>query len=256
MSPITRRRVLAALGAGATAGCLADDGTTSDPTATPEQTDLPDGCPTTQNLDVEWPEDLDADTAALFVETYEAAYYRENVVEYEPESMVDSYDLAGRIVDSPTAVGDGYVVEYSGSGGVYRPRLRLTATTTDSPDGTDIVSASDIDDDTVSGLIADAAETGDATEHVEDPGETVDEYLELLASLSADFEELSEPGDSDTLSVDADGTMVGLTAQATNFHGDYWWGAKYYVDDHVVRRTADEETDPQNGELVECRTWE
>lgn len=251
----TRRRLLVALGGVATAGCTTSRNSGTDsPETTTDDPNLPEECPTTQNLDIEWPENLDADSVESFVESYEAAYYRENVVEYEPESMVDSYELGGRVADGPTEVGDGYTVEYAGGGGIYRPTLRFVGTVTEHPENADIVSVSDIDDERLADLLADAAETGDATAHIDDPGETVDEYIELLASVSTDFEELTGPSDSDTLYVAVDGTTVELTAQATNFHGDYWWNGWYYVDENVVRRTSEEETDPQNGELLECRT--
>ena len=254
LSEPSRRRLLVALGGVTMAGCTTSRNSGTDsPETTTDDPNLPEECPTTQNLDVEWPENLDADSVESFVESYEAAYYREKVVEYEPESMADSYELGGRIADGPTEVGDGYTVEYAGGGGIYRPTLRLKGTVTDHPKNADIVSANDIDDETVSNLLIDAAETGDATEHIDDPGETVDKYIELLASLSSDFEELTGPSDSDTLYVDVDGTTVELTAQATNFHGDYWWNVWYYVDENVVRRTTKEETEPQDGKLLECR---
>lgn len=241
-----RRTVIAGAGAGlcALAGCTTLAG----------GRDLPDECPTTQDLDVDLPDDPDADSVASFVEAYEAAYYREVVVNYEPESPVDEYRLSGHVTDEPRAVGDGWVVEYDGSGGVYRPTLNLHATTADAPEGADVVPASGIDDTTVTDVIETAAETGEADHHVEPPGEEVARYIELFASLSEDFRELSDPGDEDSLYVDVDGTTVELTAQATNFHGDYWWSARYYVDEHVVRRTSDDEVDPQEGELLECRT--
>ncbi|WP_340098983.1 hypothetical protein [Salinibaculum salinum] len=252
----TRRRLLIALGGVATAGCTTSRNSGADPTetTTTDESELPEECPTTQNLGVEWPSELDSETVESFVESYEATYYREKVVGYESESMVNSYELGGRIAEGPTEVGDGYTVEYAGGGGIYRPTLRLMGTVTDQPENVDIVSASDIDDETLSNLLANAAETGDATRHIDDPGESVDEYIELLASLSADFEELTEPSDSDTLYVDVDGTIVKLTAQTTNFHGDYSWNAWYYVDENVVRRTTEEETEPQDGKLLECRS--
>lgn len=220
---------------------------------TPEPTPLSAACPTTQGLDVEWPTDLDAATVESFVESYERVYYREVVVEYEPESDLDSYELSGGVMERPRERGDGWVLTYSGSGGVYRPTLSLSATTADAPEDADAVPAEEIDDDLLAELVAEAAETGEADTLVEPPGERVDEYVDLLASLSDDFERLSGKGDSDELYVDVDGTTVELSATATNFHGDYWWDARYYVDDRVVRRTENAETDPQDGELLECR---
>ena len=81
----------------------------------------------------------------------------------------------------------------------------------------------------------------------------MDGYIDRLTALSSDFELLSGPGDEESLYVDVDGTTVELSAQTTNFHGDYWWEARYYVDEHVVRRASDEGVDPQDGTLLECR---
>lgn len=244
-----KRRVLLTIIGGGTlslAGC-----TTGTDTA---DSDLPEDCPTTHGLDVEWPEDLDASTVEAFVEEYERVYYREVVVEYEPESPLDSYELSGSVTDPPREVGEGWELAYSGSGGVYRPTLQVKATAADPPDGADPVPASEVDDEALTETLERAAETGEAEFHVDTPGEEVDRYVDLLASLSEDFERLSGPGDGDTLYVDVDGTTVELSAEATHLHGDYWWTARYYVDEQVVRRTTDENTDPRDGKLLECRT--
>ncbi|WP_435344900.1 hypothetical protein [Haloarchaeobius sp. HRN-SO-5] len=245
------RRTLLTTVAGGTlslAGCT----TQIDPGGSDETTRPPENCPTTQGLDVEWPTELDASTVESFVESYEHAYYRDVVVEYEPESRLDSYELSGDAT-SPTDVRDGWELSYSGSGGVYRPTLSLSARTATLPDGADVVPVSEVDDEVLTEVLDEAAETGTADHHVDQPGETVDRYVDLLASLSDDFEPLSDTGHGDSLYVDVDGTPVELTAEADSFHGDYWWTAWYYVDDQVVRRTTDEATDPQDGTLLECR---
>lgn len=270
-----RRTLLTAIGGGtlSLAGCTTGTGSgeTGDGTPTVTETDtdtdtatvtpgdataessaVPANCPTSQGLDVEWPADLDASTVESFVESYEHVYYREVVVDYEPESQLDAYELSGTATQ-PEAVGDGWVLSYSGSGGVYRPTLWLGASTTSPPEGADVVPVSEVDDDLLVGLLEEAAETGEAQRHIEPPGERVDQYVDLLESLSEDFEGLSGRGDSDSLYVDVDGTVVELTAEADTFHGDYWWEAWYYVDEQVVRRTTDEDTDPRDGEVLECR---
>lgn len=256
-----RRTLLAAVGgalslAGCTSGGepIGTGGGTDEPDdGTDEPDDLPDDCPKSQDLGVEWPDDLDASTVESFVEAYEHLYYRDVVVEYEPESSLDSYDLSGSVSDPPQETGDGWTLEYSGSGGVYRPTLLLGATTATPPDAADVVSVEEIDDEPLTETLEEAAETGEAEFHVDPPGEEVDRYVELLTGLSDDFGDLSGPGDSDTLYVDVDGTTVELSVTASNFHGDYWWTARYYVDEQVVRRTADEHTTPRDGELLECR---
>jgi len=274
-----RRTLLTLLGAGtlSLAGCTSrsepagtDDGTqTETPTPddeTPERTDtttasdgtteptaLPDDCPTTQDLNVEWPTELDGESVETFVEAYEEAYYREVVVEYEPETRLDEYGLAGSVGEGPQRAGDGWVLTYSGSGGVYRPGLFLSAETADAPEGAEVVSADEIEDETLTEVLTTAAEAGEAEDRVERrEAAEVTRYLDIFESLSDDFD-LSGPGDSDVLYVDVDGTVVALEVTADNFHGDYWWTARYYVDEQVVRRTEGEDTDPRDGELVECR---
>ncbi|WP_396613559.1 hypothetical protein ACH9L7_16625 (plasmid) [Haloferax sp. S1W] len=230
-----RRWFLAAIGGGtlSLAGCTTGSGPGEAGDGTPTVTDtdsvppgdgtaespaVPATCPTSQGLDVEWPEELDAVTVKSFVEAYEHVYYREIVVEYEPESQLDSYELSGTIT-TLTAVGDGWELSYSGSGGIYRPTLWLGARTATPPDGADVVSVSEVDDELLARLLTDAAETGTAQHHIDPPGEKVDQYVDLLASLSNDFEPLSGPGDSDALYVSVDGTAVELTAEADTFTG-------------------------------------
>ncbi len=278
-----RRTLLALAGTGAIplAGCTGDDpeeagggttpttdagdGTTvpDDGTATPgdgttttrpDRDTLPENCPVSQHLDVEWPTDLDAETVASFVESYEAAYYRDIVVGYEQESDFQEYSMSGRVTDPPERTGPGWTLHYSGSGAVYNPDILLMASTVESaPEDADVVPIGDVEDETLRSTLESAAETGESQQRVSVGGAEIDAYLQRLASLSADFDLPEDRGDSDTLYADVDGTVVELEATVSSLHGDYWWDAWYYVDDHVVRRTDDEETDPRNGTLVECR---
>lgn len=202
---------------------------------------------------MDWPEELDPATVEAFVEAYEQVYYREEVVRFEPRSQLDSYDLSGLVMDGPSPAGDGWVLKYAGNGGVYRPTLSLEATVSDPPKGADVVPVSEIDDDPATETLEDAAQDGDASYHVDTPGSEVDRYHELFESRSEDFEGLSGPGDADTLYVAVENTTVELTVSADHFHGDYQWYAWYYVDERVVRRTTDQDTDPRAGELLECR---
>lgn len=253
-----RRTLLSVVGAGtlSLAGCTARPDTAGTDEGPNERTDVPDVCPTSQGLGVDWPEELDEATVETFVEAYEHAYYRDVVVAFEPESQLDSYELSGSVTDSPRDVGDGWELTYSGGGGVYRPTLLFGATPSDPPGGRDPVSVSEIDDEPLTEMLEAAAETGESEFHVDTPGEEVDRYLDLLTSLSEDFDGLSGPGDGGTIFVDVGGTTVELSVQATNFHGDYGWTARYHVTEQVVRRTTDEETAPRNGTVLECRIHE
>jgi hypothetical protein len=249
---LSRRGLLGVVGAGsiALAGCVGSPGSPDGPDSDP---DRPEGCPTTRDLGVEWPDEIIRESVEAFVEAYENAYYREVVVEYEPESRVDAYGLEAGVTDGPREVDGGYELAVSGSGGVYRPTLHLGAVVAESPGGVEVVSIEAVEDDTLRDVLLEAAENGEAEHHVEPPGEAVDSYIESVASLSAEFEPLSSPGDSDTAYFAVEDTTVELTVQADRFHGDYWWKARYYVDEYVLWRAEGEDSDPKDGELLECR---
>ena len=261
---LSRRTLLAATAAGAvgTAGCFdgafgGTDGegspTNDDVSPTPTDQELPTGCPITQNLNIDWPTELTDGSVERFVETYENAYYREAVVEYEPTTVVDEYGLAASVSDGPVAVDGGYRVVLSGSGGVYEPGLHLRGERADPPAGADVVPVGKADDSTLRGVLETAAAEGEAETHVRRPRERVDELIERVASLSADASPLEGPGDSTTAYFEVNDATVELAVQADSFHGDYWWKARYYVDDRVVRRLENDEGDPRDGELLECR---
>lgn len=231
------------------AGCITDLGNENNSNETDSG---PDNCPTSQDIGVEWPEELDASSVKSFVEDYEQVYYKELVVEYTPETSLDSYEASGEVTTGPSEVGDGWELKYRGGGAVYRPTLMMGATPQEAPSDTDPVPLEEIDKDPLEEMLQSAAETGEAELAVETPREEIAEYLDLFESINQDVQ-LSERGDTVTLYVDVDGTTVELSVTANNFHGDYDWEAWYYVNEQVVRRTSDEDTDPQEGKLQECR---
>lgn len=246
-----RRTLLAGISAGTVsfAGCLASLGEENDANRPDER---PENCPTSQHLGIEWPDELNSSSVESYVETYEQVYYKEKIVEYSSETSLDSYELSGEVADGPDEAADGWVLKYSGGGAVYRPFLLMGATPAEAPSGTDIIPLEDIDKEALVETLQTAAETGEAELAVETPREEIEEYVQLFESLDDDIE-LSRRGDSTTIYVDVDGTTVELSVHATNFHGDYGWQAWYYVNEQVVRRTTDEDTDPRNGTLLECR---
>ena len=291
MNQVSRRRVLASVGAGAgaiaVAGCtgFAPDGDSPDDgqggsdegeqsTGTPGDRPLPEECPTTQDIGVEPPSTLDTASVASFVESYEHHYAREVVVEYEPSSRLDSYGLGTsladdpREVDGPEGVDTAYEVVVRGGGAIYTPHLLLEARAVEPSGGRETISVEEVDDGALSALLEEAADAedgedgeGDAGGEDDDdppdplrvgPGSEVDRYLGLFESLSDDVQ-ITGPGDSATLYFEVEDTPVELSVSADRFHGDYGWSARYYVDEHVVRRSADRETDPREGELLECR---
>lgn len=264
----TRRRLLACAAGVAVAGCLDagpaasddgdDPGTPGDPEGgTPTETDagddLSEACPTTQGLGVEWPETLDAESVASFVETYEYRYVRDVVVGYEPESRFDAYEMSHDVREEPTERGDGWVVEVGGGGAVYTPHLAIEARTGTLPEGREAVPVDEIDGSLLSVAAKTAAEEGEASRRI-GPGESAEQYADLLADLDDDFGRLASMGDTSTLYVDVDGTTVEVTATVDRFHGDYGWEAEYYVDETEVRRSGWDGPPPEEGELLECRT--
>ena len=244
-----RRGLLAAAGTVAVAGCL-DRLSAGDPGR-----DLPEECPTSQDLDVEWPRELTPETVEAFVESYDEAYVREVVVGFESDSRLDAYRMSGGVDGAPTERGDGYVVETSGGGAVYTPHLHLTAAVAEAPEDAERVAHGEVDHEDLRRLLAAAvdADDGEATARV-GPGEGIDGYLETFAALFDDYDRLEEPGDSATLYLRVDDADVELSAHADTFHGDYGWRARYYVDEYLLRRATDPETDPRDGELLECRS--
>lgn len=158
----SRRRLLGSFVALVATGCLGPD--------------LPAGCPTTNDLDVPWPENLTASTVGAFVEAYEHGYHRDVIVAHEPRSRLDSDELSGGVTDTQK-LGEGYEVAYTGSGAVYTPTLLLGARVADPPDGADVVAIDVIDDRTLTETLAEVAENGAATHHVDRPGPQVDRYI-------------------------------------------------------------------------------
>ncbi len=197
---------------------------------------------------------MDAESAASFVEAYEAAYFREIEVGYDPESDFQAYNMSGDVTDPPEESDGGWTLHYSGSGAVYNPNILLRASTVEAPpEGVDVVPYADVEDTGLKAVLDEAAEAGEAQRRLSVGGAEIDAHLDAFAALSTDFDRPTDRGDSGTLYVDVEGTVVEVEATVTSFHGDYWWQAWYYVDDHVVRRTDDEETDPRDGQLLECR---
>jgi hypothetical protein len=246
MTTPNRRTVLATLGAAALGGCTRSNL----PMVGDSTEDLPEDCPVSQDYDVEWPADLDADAAETFVENYEAVHYREGVVVYEPETRLDSYDLGVRS-EGVQSSGDGYEVKVSGSGGIYRPDLTFNAHREDDPTDVERVPASEIEDERLRELLETAAAEGEADANVRH-GPEIDQYIDLFDSLFESYDPHEEPGDSRTLYFSVDGTPVEVDVGASTLHGDYWWSATYYVDDHVVYR-AEADRPPKDGKLLECR---
>lgn len=228
----------------------ADDGPGDDAEPT-GQAALPEDCPTSMDLDIEWPLALDADSAASFVVAYEEAYV-DQVVLGEPESQVEDRLIGVGYRPPPEAVDDGYLIEVSGGGAHYQPRLLIRAEPVETPDGEWVVPADDIDDEELSELLEDAAAEGHAETDIW-PGSDVDHYLDTVASLSPDFDPPTGPGAAGTAHFAVDDVTVELTLETDHFHGDMGWDASYYVTENVLWRTSPADDAPRDGDLLECR---
>lgn len=213
--------------------------------------DLPDDCPTSQGLGVEWPRDLNESTVTTFVEEYELQYYQQVVFDFEPESRYSSVGEGIGRVQGVSEFDGGWRVRFSGILGVDEAFTRLEATPSDPPGEAQIIPASEIDDEKLSEMLAEAAETGRAAGRVS-AGQT-DEYIDRFEALSDEFE-ITPAEYRDTLYFDVDGTIVELAVSVDTLHADYDWRATYYVDEHVVWRSGEQGIDPRDGELLECRT--
>lgn len=244
-----RRTFLTVAGAGSMAvgGCIGVPGSGG-------SADLPDDCPVSQGVGVDWPRDLTESTVAGFVERYEEAYYRQHVIDtkFDPESRLFGYSgWIGRAEDVTEVAGGGWRVHFSGIVNVQRGDLVLHATVSDPPGDARVVSVTDVEDELLREVLERAAKTEQADDRV-GPAES-DAYLERFETLSDGFD-IQEVGDEDALYFDVNGTTVELLVIASPPNRDHFWEAWYYVDDRVVWRSGEHDVDPRDGELLECRT--
>lgn len=212
--------------------------------------DLPEACPTSQNLGVDWPEHLDESSVASFVEAYEERYYREVVFDYEPVSRFSYVGSAISRVKDVTEVDRGWRVHFSGTLGVNEAFMHLKATRSEPPEEAEVLSVSQLDDERLTELLDEAAESGEAERDIQ--AEAVDAYVDRFERLSEGFE-ISSAEPRDRLYVDVNGTTVELVVSVDTYHADRFWDAWYYVDEHVVWRSGEQNTDPRDGRLLECR---
>lgn len=228
------------------AGCIA-------PPGSDESEELPDDCPTSQDAGVEWPRDLDESTVETFIERYEEAYYRQQVIDtlFEPESRLFGYSgWISRIKDVTRIEAGGWRVHFAGIVNIQRGDLVFEATTTDPPGDEQVIPSGNVDDDLLTEVLVAAAETGQEARRI--GSSQSDTYLERFEQFSSEFE-ISEVGDSDTLYFSVNETTVELVVSASPPNRDHFWDAWYYVDDHVVWRSGDADTNPRDGTLLECR---
>lgn len=240
-----RRMLLSAFAVGSTslAGCTAATSFFGP--------DLPEACPTSQDLGVEWPKNLDESTVASFVEAYEERHYRQVVFDYEPVSRFSYVGSAISRVKDVTEVDRGWWVHFSGTLGVNEAFMHLKATRSEPPEEAEVLSVSQLDEERLTDLLDEAAETGEA--ELEIGAEEVDAYVDRFDNLSEGFD-ISSAEPRDRLYFDVNGTTIELVVSVDTYHADRFWDAWYYVDQHVAWRSGEEDVNPRDGELLECRT--
>lgn len=222
---------------------------TTSPTPSQEE-ELPEDCPKSQRLRVEWPGNLNESTVAAFVETYEDRYYPRVAFDYEPPSRYGSVGSTISRVENVTDADGGWRVHFSGTIGVTKTEMFLEATRTDPPEEAEVLSRSQFDDERLIELLDDAAKTGEAERSI-GPGE-VDAYVDRFRRLSVDFD-ISSAEPQDGLYVQVYGLTIELMVSLFIYHADHGWKAWYYVDEHEVWRSGKKAVDPRDGQLLECR---
>lgn len=216
--------------------------------------DLPEECPTSQDLGVEWPRNLDESTVASFVEDYEIEYYRREVFDevFEPQSRLDTYEgWIGDVTAVTQTDSGGWRAQFEGIVNIRRGDLALVATPTESSDASDATPIHEIEDELLIRVLEQAVESGRAEQWI-GPAES-DEYLDLFEMLAGGFE-LSHVGASQSLYFTVNGTTVELEVRWAPPNRDHFWYVSYYVDERVIWRSADEDGNPREGQLLECRS--
>lgn len=251
-----RRALLIAVGPLSFAGCTAGQGpadteSRSEESQTPEDESLPEECPASENLGVDWPRDLDASTVATFIGGYERTYYEQVVFEFEPASRYSSVGSAIARVKNVSEAGDGWRVRFSGILGIEEAFTRLNATTAEPADNANVISIGEVHDKQLTELLDEAADTGEVERRIS--AEDTDAYIDRFEELSERFE-ISPPDYRDTLHFDVNGTIVELALGVDTLPVDREWEAWYYVDEQVVWRSGEHDVDPREGALLECRT--
>ena len=260
VTPHTRRAVLATLTSVGLAGCTA-----SGDAQPPSEDELPDQCPTSQNLDIRWPQNLNAETVADFAKAYEVAY-RSNDDDLQPPWSSSSY--SARVEQEPKRAADGYrvtlvvsasIIQAAGSLNAYEvdsdgiPKITNRLETSDLPGDPTYIPIGEVEDRLLHRLLESAAVNRVETDSVDDS--KIEQYSELIATLSPDASIIESPsGGPEYAYFDVEGTPVLLEFRIATSDGGLW-GEEilYHVTEYVVRRTDSPDSPPKNEKLIECR---
>lgn len=252
-----RRTVLASFGTLTTtvtaSGCLTDlDGTPADEnepsgedgTETDENEfqSLPDDCPVNTLERFDLPDDLDQATAEKFVRRYETAYINQHYIDREQYDRVDG---PGGSIEESTPVDDGYILQVTTGWATWRPdREVLEFERVTQPDADPVV----VDDEAL-------ADTETLQELL---SETIEDGSDAITENDRDFPSVYEH--IETITDEVDGAVIEYrneTLEVTESawpgaHGDHFKRAAYRIEPDILYRTEEIDSDPRDGEIVEC----
>lgn len=253
----TRRTVLVTLAGVGLAGCV-----TSGDSGPPSEDELPDQCPTSLDLDVQWPRELDADTVGEFVMAYEKAYQGKKLA----ETRFHSPSISVELDQTPYKVADGFQVTITyGASVSVEDYLHLEAFEVNSdgipkdgpyvdesevPDNPAYIPIAEIGGHRLQEVLQSAANSG----HGEDYTSPTRWYTQFIESHSANASLNTEHPQG--IYFDVNGTPVLLIITERGGAAEDYGKSdpiQYYVTEYVVRRTEEENESPQDGAVVECR---
>lgn len=207
--------------------------------------ELPDNCPTSTLADYNPPAELSCEAVATFVVEYHEAYVLNKM--FSPTHGDDSVSGSVTSINSHEY---GYVVTVGWSGADYTDVPEIEAEPTTDPPDFDLPSVETLNSKLLREFAIEAAEQNERVESSGAPHSDLDPVRQEFESL---------PGTEDGRFISVDGTPVTLQFDIRETVGDYLsMSTRYYVDSHVVRqsdehRASDEDTDPRQFPLLECR---
>ncbi|WP_147438078.1 hypothetical protein [Halorubrum sp. Atlit-28R] len=225
------------------AGCTA-----SGDAQPPSEDELPDQCPMSQTLDVQWPQNLNTEAVADFAKTYEVAYRSRNS-DLQPPWSSSSY--SARVEQEPKRTADGYqvtlvvsasIIQAAGSlnayevdsDGIRKSTTRLESS--DLPDDPTYIPIGEVEDRLLHRLLESAAVNRVETDSVDDS--KIEQYSELIATLSPDASIIESPsGGPEYAYFDVEGTPILLEFRIATSDGDLW-GGRNSVLCHRIRSSA------------------
>lgn len=245
-----RRRMLALAAGGSLgviAGCLDSLPFIGESELKPDSWD--DHCPSTSNLDVDWPDELNRTSVRAFID--------DHIHQILGQSHFDHSELwgyTGSITDhASSSAGEGYEGEMEGWLASLMPSIEIVATKLEDSGDTALVDVSTIDSEEIRELIETAAETGTANLTSSDLDQRgPDEVMGIFESASNQFQMPTKFDESETLNVTVGDTVVKTEVWLRNpglLDGPY--EAEYYIDEQGL--VIDSTIPDSELTIIECR---